>query len=321
MLLGRTRIPSGAIAVLVIAVFALLAACSSDEQAVASSCPDLASCYTMTMSVPTSAPAECSPGKSAEVPADWRELTEGGSYISLNTGCRGKLSGCVFDVECPSINGDPLKMTFTFTESGYTGSAKYRDCSFDISARRSECTESAPTTDAGSSGGTPDARVCSCGTKECGNDACGKSCSTCREGYVCNSVGICLLDPDGLWSVTAVSGSIAPGSWDGLDETPEPFVCVYGLTSPSPSCTTKPAASTFAPSWNQIVVPSARARDLLKGLDFEVKDEDTTAAGADDICTRVTKPVTEPNLKSGTMNIQCTVGASLSTIVVKFAPL
>jgi hypothetical protein len=46
----------------------LLAACSSDESTTASSCLDLASCYTMTMTVPASAPAECSPGKSAEVP-------------------------------------------------------------------------------------------------------------------------------------------------------------------------------------------------------------------------------------------------------------
>lgn len=316
----KKTLSAGAVFGLVSVLLMFLAACSSDESTTASSCPDLASCYTMTMTVPASAPAECSPGKSAEVPADWRELTNDGSYISLNTGCRGKLSGCVFDVECPSINGDPLKMSFTFSESGYTGSAKYRDCTFDITARRSECTEDPVGPDAGSDA-APDARVCSCGTKECGNDSCGKSCGTCSEGYICNSVGICLLDPDSLWSVTAVSGSIAPGSWDGLDETPEPYVCVYGLTSPSPTCTTRPAASTFAPSWNQIVVPSARARDLLKGLDFEVKDEDTTAAGADDICTRVTKPVTEPNLKGGTLNIQCTVGASISTVVVKFTAL
>lgn len=168
---------------------------------------------------------------------------------------------------------------------------------------------------AGSSGGTPDARVCSCGTKECGDDACGKSCGTCSDGYVCNSVGICLLDPDGLWSVTAVSGTTAPGSWDGLDATPEPYVCVYGLTSPSPSCTTLPAAPTYSPAWNQIVVPSARARDLLQGLDFEVKDEDTTTAGADDVCTRLTKPVKDSDLKSGgAFPAQCTVGASIVTV-------
>lgn len=320
VLLSGTRMRSGAIASLVIVLLALIGACSSDVEASPSSCPDLARCYTMTMSVPASAPAECSPGKSADVPADWRELTEDGSYLSLNTGCRGTLTGCTFNVECPSINGDPLKMTFTFSDAGYAGSATYRDCSFDIAARRSACAEDAPTTDGGFDV-APDARVCSCGTKECGNDACGKSCGTCSDGYVCNSVGICLLDPDGLWSVTAMNGSVAPGSWDGLDATPEPFVCVYGLTSPSPSCTTKPAPSTYSPSWNQIVVPSARARDLLKGLDFEVKDEDTTAAGADDICTRVTKPVKEADLKSGTFTTQCAVGTSISTVVFKFIAL
>lgn len=321
VLVLRTPIRSGAVASIVVVLLALLAACSSDEQATASSCPGLATCYTMTMSVPASAPAECSPGKTAEVPADWRELTEDGSYFSRSTNCRGTLSGCAFEVECPSVNGEPLKMTLAFSGSGYTGSARYRDCAFDITAQRSECEEDAPTIDAGSSGGTPDARVCSCGTKECGNDACGKSCGTCSDGYVCNSVGICLLDPDGLWSVTAVSGGVAPGSWDGLDATPEPFLCVYGLTSPSPSCTTKPAPSTYTPSWNEIVVPSARARDLLKGLDFEVKDEDTTTAGADDVCTRVTKPVKEADLKGGTFTTQCTVGASISTVVFKFTAL
>lgn len=300
-------------------LLALLAACSSDS-APARSCPSFASCYTMTMTVPSSAPSRCDPGTSQTGPADWRTLKEG-TGIDLNNGCRSTVGNCAYNIDCASYQGKPFKLSVTFSESGFSGSGNYDDCPLEITGSTSDCSFKLEDAGPEPTDGSKPYPICSCGTRKCGYDACGSSCGECGKGEVCNSVGICLLDPDSLWSVTAVSGSIAPGSWDGLDETPEPFMCVYGLTSPSPSCTTKPAASTFAPSWNQIVVPSARAGDLLKGLDFEVKDEDTTAAGADDVCTRVTKPVTESNLKAGTLNIQCTVGASISTVVVKFAPL
>lgn len=319
--MARTGVGSGTIVSLAIALLALLAplaACTTEESA--PSCPNLASCYTMTMTVRSSDPTQCGPETSRDLPANWTDLTEDGSFISLNTGCKGNLSKCVFTTECPTSSGVPLKMTLTFSESGFSGTATQGECTADLSARRSECV--AESTDAGAdTAPAADGRVCSCTGKDCGDDGCGKTCGTCGKGYEC-ALGKCDLDPDGLWSVTAQNAVVAPGTWDGDGSAPDPYFCLYGLTSPGPTCTTNdPAPETYAPTWNQVIVTSAKASDLLKGLDLEMKDEDLTTAGADDICTRVVKSVTEANLKSGTVNISCSVGASISSVVLKLTPL
>jgi hypothetical protein len=131
-----------------------------------------------------------------------------------------------------------------------------------------------------------------CGAKGCEEGktiaACGSSgatCQACGTGRTCN--GSCKVDPDSLWDVYAVKGEFAAkkangSAWDPFNGDPDPAMEV---TVQNHTGKTSSINGTFTPTWNETVIPGAKAFEILALFNLKAIDNDPAGDDIMGTCT------------------------------------
>ncbi len=163
------------------------------------------------------------------------------------------------------------------------------------------------------------------------------ACSACGKCLLCNTSGVCDVDPSSTWDVVCGQATIAQtqpngATWDphtpGPDGTaPDPF-CQFEMpantTNPNLGKSSPTLPDTFSPVWNADVTPSGnpiKASDLMssaKTWRLWIGDDDgCTARGCvgQELC-EIDQPLTAGALINGQV-VRQNLGSCLS-MTVKF---
>ncbi len=137
--------------------------------------------------------------------------------------------------------------------------------------------------------GCCDGERCLGGTSRTACGAYGEACVDCGPARLCDR-DTCVVDPASRWSIILLDGMVderAPSgeTWDGLGGLPDVFAEVrVGNSMASPTRSTT-VSDSLSPRWNEVVVDSARADDLMRYVDFDFYDEDVDANDLVGSCT------------------------------------
>lgn len=108
----------------------------------------------------------------------------------------------------------------------------------------------------------------------------GQACVDCGYGNTCGSAKTCVLDVNSTWDFVVASASL-PGSkksgsaWDVFGGAPDPYLVGYSSTGQaSHRGETSKKDDTHSPVWNETVLKSISASELLGNLSFEIWDDD-----------------------------------------------
>jgi hypothetical protein len=146
--------------------------------------------------------------------------------------------------------------------------------------------------------------VCQPGTTstQCGRG--GIACVACSSSDTCGGAQTCSIDPSSTWLVQPTSAVIAPDnggvSWDDFSD-PDPELGLWcPATSTSLTILTK-VSDTLTPNWTSGGCTATAAELMADGIGFDAVDIDTF--GADTIANFSAAPVSEQDLRAGTITV------------------
>jgi hypothetical protein len=124
----------------------------------------------------------------------------------------------------------------------------------------------------GSCGNCPASQVCTvegqCTARPC-SPACGR-------GFVCQNAA-CAVDPNALWAITVVDGTVAMRdaageAWDPFGGAPDPYFCLTA-DMVAQQCSGF-VSDSFSPVWNHRFATTMRASSLLTSVVVQFVDYD-----------------------------------------------
>jgi hypothetical protein len=138
------------------------------------------------------------------------------------------------------------------------------------------------------------------------------ACDPCATGWMCTG-GQCVPRPEGIWSITLLSGTMASlqrdgGSWND-DGLPDPSVCATPGGSYSRCSSSQP--DTLSPAWNVFLL-EASAKELFDGsVLVDIHN------GADVIpkCAGIPLRALSPDFAAGQTQTNCSVASIKFSIV------
>ena len=155
-------------------------------------------------------------------------------------------------------------------------------------------------------------------TAQCGRG--GGACQACAASDLCRADQTCGLDPAATWRVMVSAAVVAPtnfgSAWDNLTD-PDPELGLWcPATAASYSAVMPKVSDTFTPSWTTGGCTVTAAALLADGLGYDAIDVDTTTA--DEIAPFTVVPVSEADLRAGTLVVGPNQG--LESMTVRFTP-